>query len=74
MMEVLHFNGIYYCNLIFTIFFRVCIYVSAVDDGKGYLLLTSGFNILKLGSEIMDTPKLIYNTPGNNTITGLYYI
>lgn len=49
-------------------------YISAVDDGQGYLLLTSGSRVLQLGSEIIDTLKPIYNTSGNNTITGVYIL
>ncbi|XP_071513555.1 proto-oncogene tyrosine-protein kinase ROS isoform X2 [Panulirus ornatus] len=43
----------------------------AVDDGQGYLLLTSGPSLSKLGLDIMDTPQHIYNTTGQHNITGM---
>ncbi|XP_066980698.1 proto-oncogene tyrosine-protein kinase ROS isoform X4 [Macrobrachium rosenbergii] len=44
---------------------------TAVNDGAGYLLLTSGPSLLKLGLDIMDTPQHVYNTSGGYNITGL---
>ncbi|XP_045603691.1 proto-oncogene tyrosine-protein kinase ROS isoform X2 [Procambarus clarkii] len=43
----------------------------AVDDGQGYLLLTSGPSLLKLGLDIADTPTLICNTSGGHNIIGM---
>ncbi|KAK7028897.1 hypothetical protein SK128_007908 [Halocaridina rubra] len=43
----------------------------AVNDGAGYLLLTSGPSLLKLGLDILDTPEHIYNVSGGYNITGL---
>ncbi|XP_042220290.1 proto-oncogene tyrosine-protein kinase ROS-like isoform X2 [Homarus americanus] len=43
----------------------------AVDDGQGYLLLTSGSNLLKLGLDIMDTPQHFYNISEQHNITGM---
>lgn len=44
--------------------------ITAVDDGQGYLLLTSGSRILKLGLDITDAPQHLYNVSEHLNITG----
>ncbi|XP_042860873.1 proto-oncogene tyrosine-protein kinase ROS-like [Penaeus japonicus] len=43
----------------------------AVDDGQGYLLLTSGSRILRLGLDIMAAPQHLYNVSDHLNITGM---
>ncbi|ROT69853.1 putative proto-oncogene tyrosine-protein kinase ROS [Penaeus vannamei] len=43
----------------------------AVDDGQGYLLLTSGSRILRLGLDITDAPQHLYNVSEHLNITGM---
>ncbi|KAK3864124.1 hypothetical protein Pcinc_030164 [Petrolisthes cinctipes] len=43
----------------------------AVDDGEGYLLLTSGHSLLHVGLEFMDTPRRIFNVSKDQIITGM---
>ncbi|KAG0723722.1 Proto-oncogene tyrosine-protein kinase ROS [Chionoecetes opilio] len=42
-----------------------------VDDGQGYLLLTSGASLLKLGLDTIDPLQHIYNTSSKHAITGM---
>ncbi|XP_063847414.1 proto-oncogene tyrosine-protein kinase ROS-like isoform X2 [Scylla paramamosain] len=43
----------------------------AVDDGQGYLLLTSGSSLLKLGLDTIDPLQHIYNTSRRHQIMGM---
>ncbi|CAL4065204.1 unnamed protein product, partial [Meganyctiphanes norvegica] len=42
-----------------------------VIDGLGYLLLTSGPNVLRLGLDSLDTPIVVFTTPDKQELTGM---